>query len=53
MILKRNCPASLLMMNGIIKGQQKYRDGTKLERLLPIMFIILYVVAAAVILAIK
>lgn len=36
-----------------LKGNKKYRDGTKLERLLPIMFIVLYVVATVVILVIK
>lgn len=36
-----------------LKCTKKYRDGTKLERLLPIMFILLYIVATAIILTIK
>lgn len=36
-----------------LKCNEKYRDGTKLERLLPIMFILLYIVATAIILTIK
>lgn len=36
-----------------LKGNKKYMDGTKLERYLPIMFIVLYVVTAIVILIIK
>lgn len=36
-----------------LEGNKKYRDGTKLERLLPIMFIVLYIVVSIVILVIK
>ncbi|HQE50119.1 MAG TPA: hypothetical protein PKI14_15940 [Fervidobacterium sp.] len=36
-----------------LKSNKKYRDGTKLERLLPIMFILLYIVAAIIIIVIK
>lgn len=36
-----------------LKGNKKYMDGTKLERCLPIMFIVLYVVTVIVILVIK
>lgn len=36
-----------------LKCNKKYRDGTKLERLLPIMFILLYIVATTIILTIK
>ena len=36
-----------------LKRNKKYMDGTKLEKFLPIMFIILYVVTAIIILIIK
>lgn len=36
-----------------LKSNKKYRDSTKLENTLPIMFIVLYVVAIAAIVAIK
>lgn len=36
-----------------LKSNKKYRDSTKLENALPIMFIVLYVIAIAAIVAIK
>ena len=36
-----------------LKSNKKYRDSTKLENTLPIMFIVLYVIAIAAIVAIK
>lgn len=36
-----------------LKSNKKYRDSTKLENTLPIMFIVLYVIAIAAIIAIK
>ena len=36
-----------------LKSIKKYRDSTKLENTLPIMFIVLYVIAIAAIVAIK
>lgn len=36
-----------------LKSNKKYRDSTKLENTLPIMFIVLYVIAIAVIVGIK
>lgn len=36
-----------------LKNNKKYMDGTKLERYLPVMFIVLYVITAIIILVIK
>lgn len=36
-----------------LKSNKKYRDSTKLENILPIMFILLYVIAIAAIVGIK
>ena len=49
--LKLNCFTVLPIIK--LKSNKKYKDSTKLENTLPIMFIVLYVIAIAAIVVIK